>query len=835
MHSLPVLVLQSLEQWWQSYGETNNRVLRYCQVLLMTSILFLSLTSAGIQQLLWQNMEQLLGADLVISHSTELSVEERDALTKYSRNATLSQLVDATLTHEGQWQAVQVKVVDSSYPLRGSVQITQELGGVASQTAVLPTKDEIWLDNRTISALKVTVGDVISVAGRDLRVSAILTHEPDRLLEGHSVAHRAMITNAQAHQALFTNAAVTYRYGFEIDPSVLPVAIKWANEHLAHASVLHMGSGHPLASFWQRVENFFGLVMVVLFFMAAITFSLSGKRQLEKQLFRFSLFLSFGVSRGHAVFVWCVQWFIGFMVSVVIATLFAYAGYAFAMEKFAGHFALTLSASNTFAAMSISAWLKGVLLLAILLLLFQAPFWLKLFRTSPAILLKKAFEGQRSWVIWLFNSSVICLLALFYSDNPLLTTMTLSGLAVTLLLMVVVTWLFLTLGEKVQLRRSSLLVFCLGLMKQRMSSKATQIMGLGLCITLMLFSFGLMRDFSNMLQRYTRTHDGNLIISQVTQNQRQSLERWATKHDADILVLKPFYSAKLIAINGESLNKAIAYPSDTSATLKKTVRLHTTPNLPANNIVSSGTFWQEGAERLNDISVESEVMTDLRLTLGDILQFRIGTQEFDFTIRATHAFKPGAGSVTFWFQTPQALSEQIHVAPMYMGSMELPDNAWPHLAALWREMPTLKMVTLKEITQRFDDTLHLLQMTLTLFSALILILSLLVVISTIQSFQAQDKTRNGLMLSFGMSKQECIRLVTWEWLITGLIASSSAIIGTILIGHLMYKSQFSMNYNVDWLWLLSVTALTIIGAIVVGLLFSRDSLKVSIRQLLQEG
>lgn len=843
MNNLSVLTRQAFEQWWQSYGDTNNRVLRYCQLLLMTSILFLSLTSAGIQQLLWRNMEQLLGADLVISHSSAIPAEQLKPLAAMSLKSSASQLMDITLTHHSQWQPVQLKVVDSAYPLRGTLRVTHEVGGIEVRANELPAADEIWLDSRTFAALQVNIGDYLTVAGQRLRVAAILTHEPDRLMEGHSVDHRALVSASVSLNQFFANTEAMYRYSFEVETVNLTNAIRWANANLGYTQVLHASSGHPLANFWKRVENFFGLVMVVLFFMAAITFSLSGKRQLEQQLFRFSLFLSFGMSRRSGIFIWCGQWLIGFVTSVVAATSVAYCAYALVLNKFAGHFALldlsksTELSSGLFAslpAMPWFAWGKAVALLAVLLLLFQAPFWLKLFRTSPAILLKKSFEGQSPLIVWLFNTLVISLLAFFYSDNPLLTSMTLSGLAASLVLMAVVTWLFLSFGEKITLARSSLLVFCLGLMKQRMSSKATQIMGLGLCITLMLFSFGLMRDFSSMLQRYTRTHDGNLMISQVSQAQVPRLQDWADVNQANILVLKPYYYAKLERINGLTLSDAIKYPSEASATVQKPVRLHTTNALPANNTVESGEFWNPGLGALGDISVESEVMMDLGLSLGDTLQFRLGKQRFTFTIRASHVFKAGRDSVTFWFQVPQSVAAEVAQAPMFMGSMELPDNAWPQLAELWREMPTLKMLTLKEIAERFDNILRLMQLTLTLFSALILLLSLLVVVSTIQGFQAQDKTRNGLMLSFGMSKRECVRLVAWEWLVTGLIASTSAIIGTVLIGHLMYQSQFSMQYQVDWFWLLSVTAITVLGAIALGLVFSRESLKVSIRQLLHE-
>jgi putative ABC transport system permease protein len=37
------------------------------------------------------------------------------------------------------------------------------------------------------------VGDVLTIGGTTLHVSAILFHEPDRIMEGHSTVLRAMV------------------------------------------------------------------------------------------------------------------------------------------------------------------------------------------------------------------------------------------------------------------------------------------------------------------------------------------------------------------------------------------------------------------------------------------------------------------------------------------------------------------------------------------------------------------------------------------------------------------------------------------------------------------
>jgi putative ABC transport system permease protein len=817
----------SWDQFVQQYKNADNRLLRASQFCLLFFLLSLSLTSASVQHFLGKNMQQLLGADLVVSQYQPLEQSQLSHLIALSTDHTLGNLLNVTLSHGENFQSAQLKVVDDNYPLQGSLKITRSLSGKTINSPSGPGLGLIWLDSRLFAKLNLFIGQTLEVAGQILVVDAIIEHEPDRLLEGHSVAMRAMIHNNSLQKMTLLGDVMAYRYAFNNTDEQRLALLDWSKTHLPSAQVLHREGGHPLALFWLRVENFLGLASVLLFLMAAIAIDLVGRRQLISQKRFVALCLSMGMSTPRAIAVTSLQWFINFLSLLPLTLVLVYAAQVVLVGQLQSQF------SGLAMAWHVGPLLQTLAILFVLLLTFQIPGWIELSRVSVAHLIKEQVNKNSHWMRLGWSLLSIGGLAAFYADNWLLTALTLGAMIATVVMLMALTWLVLTVGEKLSQGRAGLLPFALFMMKQRLVSKSMQILGVGLCAMLLLSTLGLMKDIGQTMGKYTRSHDGNLIVSQAKGYQVDSLKQWATSTGSTIRQLKPYAPSQLIGINGKHLSEHSDRPSDSMASLQKQVRVHWTAKVPANNLVESGQWWQQDTTDWQQISVEQEVMTDVGLALGDTLQFMIDGQTHDFIIKASHVFKPGKGSVTFWFQVPPAFVEKFNPDAYYMGSMELPESAWPQLAKLWQQHPTLRLMSIKEMTQRFDSTLGMITMLVGVFSVMISLLALLVIVASVKGFEAEERRKNGLLLSFGQSKANCLKLTFYEWLITGLVAGGGAVCGTVLSGLLIYQSQFSMVYQPNPFWLMATLAIVIALVCTIGLLGSRLSLKSSIKQLIQ--
>lgn len=817
---------------WQLFidelAKPHVQLLTVTQVLLMVFVMTLTLTSTSIQRHLKDNMENLLGADAVVSQHGALADKHIQRLNALSNSYIYTQSVETTLTHTDKWQRASLKAVDDTYPLHGKLKVSDDLETPSYSTDMTPASGEIWLDSRLAASLGVNTGATLNITDLSFKVTHILHHEPDRLLEGHSVAMRAMLNRHDFSQLNFDDDTVHYRYLINATKSQTDDIIAFQKHALPSAQVRHRHGAHPLALFWQRTENLIGLASILLLFMASIAIYQLSRLQIKKEQYFSAVCISLGASRHESLRVSVYKWLIH--MSLILPLVMGVAILC--------HWTIVNWLSQTLPD------LRWELLLAttfwsyfasvLLLVLFQLPIWLSLRKSSVKQLLLNPGQQQQNTLSIMCTLCALTIVTLVYSDNALLTFMMLCAMFVCVAVISLLSWLSLTVGEKLTQQHSGLLPFATFMMRQRLVSKSTQIMGVGLCVFLLLFTLMLLRDLGNTMQAYNRQFDGNLLVTQANLQQMQAITLWAEKHNAEIRQHKPFMYAKLTHINQQSLNQFVDHPSESLSAFQHNIRLHWTQAVPANNRIINGQWWEAASKDWRQVSIEQEVMTDLGLNIGDNLTFAIAGKTVDFTIVASHEYKPGAGSITFWVQMPAVGASFIDVPHYAMASIEVDNAHFPSIGNLWQRFPTLRMVSIKEMAQRFDSTLTLVTQVMSGFSLLIASLAAIVIVSSVLTYERSERKKNSVIMSFGLPRKLCLTLNLIEWCLTGTIAALGAIVGTWLAGSIIYQSQFSIPYQPSVMWLLTALMIIIIVVVAIGYLASRHTLSSSIHELLTE-
>ncbi|AAZ24951.1 ABC transporter permease [Colwellia psychrerythraea] len=812
----------------QEYRQPHQQLLRWVQAILMIFIVTLSLSSNSIQKYLEGNLQNLLGADAVLTQKDKLTTAQLTSLSNFSDNVVKTMQINATLTFNDKWQRSKLKAVGNDYPLQGKLLTSTSLQSPATETNGGPTAGNIWLDSRLFASLTLSIGDAISIGERAFIVSRVLIHEPDRLMEGHNVAMRAIINVDDMEKLAFPTDLIQNRYLVTASKSKIQQLIEWQQAQLPAAKIHHKNGSHPLASFWQRTENFLGLASIILFFMAAIAIEQIAQVHLKKEQYFSAICMSLGASKATGLQLSLIKWFINIVLLIPVV----------AILSISLHWLVIGWLSETFAEITwqLEIWLtaKTVATCVLLFAVFHSPVWLTLCQTSVAKLFHQNQKSISLALIKLCALVVLVFVAVKYSDNGLLTLMLVGSISITIVLMAAISWAVLSLGEKATQQFSGLIPFTLFMMKQRLLSKSTQMLGIGLSTFLLLFTLMLLKDLGDTMVSYQRTHDGNVMISQASQPQMKAIEQWSKQHNISLRQTKPYLYAKVVKINNQTLSEFTQKPSDSLATLSNAIRLHWSEKLPKNNRLVQGAWWQKEAKNWQQISLEDEVMTDLGLSLGDELTFIIHQQSYTFTITASHEFKPGAGSITFWVQMPQTALQHINAPQYNMSSLELNEDQWPLLSQLWENHPTIRMVSLQELTKQFDDILAMITKVISGFAVMIILLAIIVILSSINALESKEKKKNSVIMSFGFLKNTCLQLNIIEWLITALIIAIGAIAGTYITGMLIYQSQFSLSYQPD-LFILFITLAIILSTVtLLGVYASRHSLKSSVKQLMAD-
>ncbi|MFN5903103.1 MAG: hypothetical protein ACK439_09100, partial [Novosphingobium sp.] len=104
----------TLENCWRSLRESDARISLATQTALLFFLLTLTLTSASIQRYLAENLDQMLGSDLVVESHAPMTSPDEAQFRKLAQRVSVTQLSDITLTHQDAWARVKLKLVDNT-------------------------------------------------------------------------------------------------------------------------------------------------------------------------------------------------------------------------------------------------------------------------------------------------------------------------------------------------------------------------------------------------------------------------------------------------------------------------------------------------------------------------------------------------------------------------------------------------------------------------------------------------------------------------------------------------------------------------------------------------
>ncbi|MCG6162080.1 ABC transporter permease, partial [Leptospira bandrabouensis] len=159
-------------------------------------------------------------------------------------------------------------------------------------------------------------------------------------------------------------------------------------------------------------------------------------------------------------------------------------------------------------------------------------------------------------------------------------------------------------------------------------------------LTSSLFILLLSLIVSESLLEYSGAKDTerrpNLFVMDIRSEQKEHFEEVVKEFGAEKVIVAPVIGARLSKINGETIKKDETETSALKRDWRSTARTreyflsYRNEPYPTEKIVN-GDFWRKGEE--DQISVEKEFSTHLKVNLGDSLSFLVGGVEVTGVIR----------------------------------------------------------------------------------------------------------------------------------------------------------------------------------------------------------
>lgn len=202
----------SLRQLLRDTRASEVRVLFFALLVAVAASTAIGYFGARLNGAMQLRASEFLGADLVLQGSAPAS--EQQVASGSAAGLRHARVVEFTSVVGGDSgiQLSSIKAADPAYPLRGQLRSAAAPYG-EERPGGGPAPGEAWVEPRLLAALGLSIGDSIDVGMKTLRMSRVLTYEPDRANNFYSLTPRVLMNLAdlEATGVIQPGSRVSYR------------------------------------------------------------------------------------------------------------------------------------------------------------------------------------------------------------------------------------------------------------------------------------------------------------------------------------------------------------------------------------------------------------------------------------------------------------------------------------------------------------------------------------------------------------------------------------------------------------------------------------------------
>jgi putative ABC transport system permease protein len=777
---------------------------------------------------------EFLGADLILSGSTPAKPEQIEAGTALKLDHSQIVIFSSVVATDNGIQLASVKAVDAAYPLRGELK-SADAPYQPEVTGSEPQPGEAWAEARVLVALNLKVGDSIDVGSTTLKLTRVLTYEPDRAGNFYSLTPRVMINMAdlEATKVVQPGSRVSFRDLWRGTPQQLADYRKAIEPDLAANQKIDdaRDGNQQIGGALGKAERYLNMASLVAVLLAGVAVALSAARFAVRRFDASALLRCLGLSRNEALVLFSLQLaMLGIAASVTGALLgwFAQLGLFYLLENLLP------------AAVPPGGWLPalaGIGTGLVALAGFALPPLAALGRVPPLRVLRRDMLPipASSWLVYGAALLALGLIMWRLSLDLILTFALLGGGLVAAL--VLGGLLLLALQSLRRLLAGASLPWRLGLGQLLRHPMAAA--GQSLAFGLILLSMGLIAllrgelldTWQNQLPKNAPNYFALNILPAERDNFAERISRLST-HSAP---LYPMIPGRLMSINGEPVSKFVTKDSRGENATQRDLNLTWAANLPEGNSITEGQWWnneQAPTEGTPGVSVETKLAKSLNMKLGDTLSFVIGGTTHEVKVTSLRdinwdTFQPNF----FMIFQPGTLKD---VPTTYLTSFYLAPGNDQQIVELSRAFPAVTILQVEALLEQLRSILD--QVTLAVQYVLLFVLAagLAVLFSGLQATLDERIRQGALLRALGANRALLIKARRIEFGLLGAVSGVLAALGCELVSFVLYRYAFNLEWQ-PHAWLL---VLPLIGAVLVGgagVFGTRRALNASPLTVLREG
>lgn len=777
-------------------------------VAALTSVAFFAnRLEAGLER----DARQLLGGDVVIaSQDGQLQSFVQRAQQEGLRHVTtlvFPSMGRATDERGGNARLIALKAVEDGYPLRGSLRVASGQSQPDAATNTIPAAGQAWVDATLLAALELQVGDDLLLGDARLRISQLLTAEPDRGAGFMSFAPRVMI-NAQDLEAtglVQPASRITWRLAVagENAPAVARYEA-WAKEQVGEHGrggrrVESLESGSPeMRRTLERGEKFLSLVALLAALLSAVAVALAARAFAQRHLDTAAMLRVLGQPQRSIALAYVFEFAVVGLLSSLLGVALGWGVHHGFVWLLSGLVAEGLPAAN---------WWPvgfGVGMGLTLLFAFGLPPVLQLAQVPPLRVLRRDVGALKPMSAGVLVVGVLGFAALLMavSRDATLGGIAVGGFTVATLLFAGLAWLAVQLLRRLVKENTAprWLILATRQLAARPGYAVIQVSSLAVGLLALVLLVLLRTDLVSSWRQATPPDAANRFVINIMPDQSEAFQSNLRAAGVSQYDWYPMIRGRLIEVNGQTVSPDSYADDRAQRMVEREFNLSHAEQMPEKNTIVAGQ-WLPG--EADGASVEEGIAKTLNLKLGDTLVFDIGGARHSARLTSLRKVDWGSMRANFFIIFPVA--NLPDVPSTYMAAYRAPRQAGFDNALL-RQFPNVTNVDMDSTIAQVQRVLNQVIRAVEFLFAFTLAAGLVVLFAAVTATREERAREYALMRAMGAQSRLLRQVQRAELAGVGLLAGFLASVVAMLVGWALARWVFEFTWTAAW-WVPAAGAL----------------------------
>ncbi|MBL0319247.1 MAG: ABC transporter permease [Alphaproteobacteria bacterium] len=768
------------------YGWRHFGVFLICLVMGMTALTAVGSLNKAIHEALSQQAHALLGGDIDISLSSNEATPEQVTFFKRYGHVSHVTTLRGMIWHNDQSVLVEIKAIDSSYPLVGELAFLP--AAVSADT--LLRSNSVAVDPELLEETGIQIGQTITLGKQNYTIYATIAKEPDRVVHLFSLGPRVMMSQ----QALSLSglagpySLIRHHYRIAFDPNhtsaVFLNDLKKAYPTTPWQIERDVDGNPFINSFINQLSLFLELAALATLLIGGIGIGSNARSYLEQQAHTIAIYKTVGATRWVLLTLFTLIISVLTCIGSVIGIACAWGTILLCQPFLTAWIPALGNAPLFYPSSALLAFTYSLLIVYI----FSLPPLLLALDIQPSLLFRNGralLPLVFSKTIWSMEALLITLLIvilIYTSGDPDFICGAILVAMIGFAVFGISAYVFKLMARHLSSNRPWLQLALANLYRPG-STTTTVIFAIGISLSVFISLTLTEANFQYHITSVMEKQAPSLFFIDIQQDQRNPFyARLAKSASSDHIMMLPIIRGRIVKLNGN-----VVKPENVSDDVRWAIQgdrgfSYSTSLLP-NSHISSGTWWPEDYKGKPLVSIDDRFLKGMNLTIGDTVTINILGQEITATIANARHIDYSTFQINFAMMFSPGVLEAFpatSIATVILDTKQNPSLETNLVRSLAHEFPNITSIRTSQAIERIKEIIHSIAMAMRVAIITSMIAGILVLSSCLRALLNQRIYDTAILKVVGASRRDILKTYLSEWILLGAVTTLIAsIIGTL--------------------------------------------------------